>query len=104
MESKNLPSADIVPGTRAVLLGGEASLGEDCQYCGDRVKQLSPAEQKKFGRASVAVICNVYEIIEEQPKWDRIDVYHDDCYKAAGYPHGELVDGRKYVNGKPVSH
>ena len=40
------------------------------------------------------VICNVYE----DEEWDRVDVFHPDCYKNASEPYGQLSNNQQAVN------
>jgi hypothetical protein len=69
------------PGTRAVLRRIEPGEHVICPHCGERVKFRAKRRSNK-------VICNVYV----RGKWDRVEHYHDTCYKAAGEPHGSAGD------------
>ena len=64
--------------SRAVLRIIEPGSMVDCQQCGQRVK--FQARQRLY-----QVICNVYV----DNVWDRVEHYHEECYRAAEQPHGE---------------
>jgi hypothetical protein len=48
-----------------------------CVHCDEQVKFAAREKRQQ-------VICNVYR----QGVWDRVEHYHDECYGAAGSPHG----------------
>jgi hypothetical protein len=51
----------------------------DCIHCGERVKFAAKARHKQ-------VICNVYV----GGRWDRVEHFHDACYKQAKEPYGDV--------------
>lgn len=66
-------------GTRAVVRACEAGVMTDCAGgCGQAVKFVAIKKVRK-------VICNVYE----SGKWDRVEIWHPECYESAGMPHGD---------------
>lgn len=76
-------------GTRAVMLPVEGGSNfQDCNYCEERIKFMSPASQKASMHLAGVIICNVYE----GGKWDRIEQFHPDCYGEAGRPFGEIQE------------
>ncbi|MBP9827242.1 hypothetical protein KBC99_02060 [Candidatus Saccharibacteria bacterium] len=64
-------------GSRAVLRDIPAGQFIDCPHCKQRVKFQAKSKARQ-------VICNVYV----RGKWNRVDHFHEACYKAAGQPHG----------------
>jgi hypothetical protein len=65
-------------GSRAVVRRIEPGLDAECPWCELRLKFKARVKQNQ-------VICNVYV----DGKWNRVEHYHQDCYLAAEYPHGE---------------
>jgi len=63
--------------SRAVTRPVEAGNSAECAACGDPVKFA--ARNKAF-----QVIANVYE----NGVWNRVEHYHDECYRSAGEPYG----------------
>lgn len=69
--------------TRAVLRPVEPSQSgaeATCAYCNERVVWKAKQRQTK-------VVCNVYA----NGVWDRVESFHDTCYRDAGWPYGEAV-------------
>jgi DNA-directed RNA polymerase subunit RPC12/RpoP len=65
--------------SRAVIRLIEAGCAAECPHCGERVKYRARHRDQQ-------VICNVYH----DGVWQRVEQYHLDCYRDAGYPHGDL--------------
>jgi len=63
--------------SRAVERPIEAGSTAVCAHCGSPVKFVA----RQQGRQ---VICNVYE----KGRWQRVEHYHDECYREAGEPYG----------------
>jgi hypothetical protein len=66
--------------SRAVARSIEAGSATECTHCGGRVK--FQAKVRAF-----QVICNVYI----DGRWDRVEHYHDACYKDVGEPYGSAA-------------
>jgi hypothetical protein len=64
--------------SRAVARPIEAGSTAECAHCGDRVKFQAKVR-------AYQVICNVYI----DGRWDRVEHYHDACYKDVDAPYGE---------------
>jgi hypothetical protein len=64
--------------SRAALRLIEPGSMVDCNHCGDRVKFQARVRMYQ-------VICNVYI----GNVWDRVEHYHEECYRQADNPHGE---------------
>lgn len=64
-------------GTRAVLRSVEAGQLERCPWCDLMVKFRARHRDKR-------IVANVYA----NGKWNRVEVWHDDCYLQAGEPYG----------------
>ena len=71
-------------GTRAVPRVVEPGVGGWCAslQCPTNKGWIKFEARKK----NTYVICNVYE----GDKWDRIELYHPNCYEREGSPHGPL--------------
>jgi ribosomal protein L32 len=67
--------------SRAVTRSIEAGSTVECAHCGDRVKFQAKVRAHQ-------VICNVYT----DGRWDRVEHYHDACYRDAGEPYGTPED------------
>lgn len=52
-----------------------------CDYC----EKLIAAGGRK-GRQKKQVVCNVYV----DGRWNRVEIFHINCYEEAGSPHGDL--------------
>lgn len=70
--------------SRAVLQTIEAGNWAVCKHCEGNVKFSAKVKLPR-------VICNVYV----DGRWDRVEIYHAQCYDEAGRPHGEPVDARR---------
>jgi hypothetical protein len=66
--------------SRAVTRIIEAGSSVECTGCGDRVKFQAKVR-------ALQVICNVYV----DGRWDRVEHYHEACYRDAGEPYGTPV-------------
>ena len=64
--------------SRAVSRPIEAGSTVECAHCGERVKFQAKVR-------GVQVICNVYI----EGRWDRVEHYHDACYRDSGEPYGD---------------
>lgn len=64
--------------SRAVIRPIEAGSYVDCAACGQRVKFQAKIRLMQ-------VICNVYT----DGRWDRVEHFHDACYREAELPYGE---------------
>ncbi len=84
MPKKN-QNTRLVPGTRAVQRTIEAGSDVYCAGCDELIKFRA----KMVGKVAV---CNVYVMTDGEPTWDRVENFHDPCYRAAGAPHGQYVD------------
>lgn len=73
------PTAPIQLKSRAVLRQIDPGNDAACAHCDAYVKFRARRRQNQ-------VICNVYK----HGRWDRVEHYHEDCYTAAGQPHGAL--------------
>ncbi len=60
----------------------EAGNTAACAHCAQPVKFAARVLRYQ-------VICNVYV----KGRWDRVEHFHDDCYREAGAPYGPPVDG-----------
>ena len=65
--------------SRAVLRDIEPGSTVECVHCDERLKFRAKLRLKQ-------VICNVYA----DGVWSRVEHYHDECYAAAGEPHGPV--------------
>jgi hypothetical protein len=63
--------------SRAVGRPIEAGSASECAHCGDRVKFQAKIR-------AYQVICNVYI----DGRWDRVEHYHDGCYREVDEPYG----------------
>ncbi len=73
------------PRTRAVLRMIEAGSTVNCAHCGERVKFRAKVKRRQ-------AICNIYvRDSNDQPRWDRVEHYHEECYEALGKPHGDYL-------------
>jgi hypothetical protein len=72
----------IRPVTRVVLKPGRAvgSATGRCPACTDHTW----ARGAKGGRDSKVVIANIYD----DGRWNRMELWHPECYERAGSPHG----------------
>ena len=66
--------------SRAVLRTIEAGSSAMCITCDEQVKFKAKVKMQQ-------VVCNVYV----DGKWDRVELYHHECYETAGAPYGEPV-------------
>ncbi len=80
--------APAVPGSqkqvwqsRAVTRLVEPGNWAECALCEEVIKFRARERRAQ-------VICNVYV----DGKWDRVEHFHSDCYKAAEEPYGESVE------------
>lgn len=64
-------------GTRAVLRTVNPGEMTPCTHCGRVVKFQARFKNQR-------VIANVYA----NGRWDRVEIFHDNCYRDAGEPHG----------------
>jgi hypothetical protein len=64
--------------SRAVTRPIEAGSASECVHCGQRVKFQAKIR-------AYQVICNVYI----DGRWNRVEHYHDACYKDVGEPYGD---------------
>ena len=65
-----------------------------CPHCDKPVKFLAEASlrsPKYAGLTRYQIICNVFV----REVWDRVEHYHEACYKSAGEPHGPLITGQE---------
>jgi hypothetical protein len=67
--------------SRAVSRLVEPGNSAECVLCEEVVKFRARERRTQ-------VICNVYV----DNRWDRVEHYHPDCYKAADEPYGEPTD------------
>ena len=67
--------------SRAVVRLVEPGNWAECALCEEIVKFRARERRTQ-------VICNVYV----DGKWDRVEHYHPDCYKAADSPYGEPAE------------
>ena len=67
--------------SRAVSRLVEPGNWAECALC-DEIVKFRARERR------TQVICNVYV----DNRWDRVEHYHTDCYKAAGEPYGQAQD------------
>ena len=67
--------------SRAVSRLVEPGNWAECALC-DEIVKFRARERR------TQVICNVYV----DNRWDRVEHYHTDCYKAAGEPYGQVQD------------
>ena len=68
--------------SRAVLRTIEAGSAATCAHCDDQVKFKAKSKAQQ-------VICNVYV----DGKWNRVEHFHLECYRAAGEPYGTPAPG-----------
>jgi len=64
--------------SRAVARTIEAGSAVTCTRCGEHIKFRAKVRAKQ-------IICNVYA----KNVWQRVEHYHDACYRKAGAPYGE---------------
>lgn len=64
-------------GTRAVVRQIEPGVNEPCAHCGERIG-FRARQRRRW------VIANVYR----RRRWHHVEHFHEDCYTAAGSPHG----------------
>lgn len=81
--------------SRAVLRDIEPGSTVECVHCDERLKFRAKLRLKQ-------VICNVYS----EGVWSRVEHFHDECYGAAGEPHGPvdttpIVRARRAAASKP---
>ena len=81
MASKTAQKAEPEFTSRAVTRPIEAGSTVECAHCGDRVKFQAKIR-------GYQVICNVYT----DNRWDRVEHYHDACYKDVGEPYGDPAE------------
>jgi hypothetical protein len=67
--------------SRAVLRAIEAGSAVTCVRCGEHVKFRAKVRARQ-------VICNVYS----KGVWQRVEHFHEECYRKAGSPHGQPTD------------
>jgi hypothetical protein len=67
--------------SRAVFRLIEAGSAVTCTGCGEHVKFKAKVRAKQ-------VICNVYT----KGVWQRVEHFHEECYKKAGQPYGVPTD------------
>ena len=67
--------------SRAVTRLVEPGNWAECVLCEEVIKFRARERRTQ-------VICNVYV----DNRWDRVEHYHSDCYKAADEPYGEAQD------------
>lgn len=81
--------------TRAVVRDIEAGSDDRCVRCGERIKFRAKKRMKR-------VICNIYKGL----KWNRVELFHAECYEAAGEPHGtaeaEIGSRRKQAEAAAI--
>lgn len=68
-------------GTRAVVRRVEPGSIAPCAACGEAVR-FAAREQR------LQIIANVYV----DDRWNRVEHFHDGCYREAGEPHGAPRD------------
>jgi hypothetical protein len=67
--------------SRAVYRTIEAGSAVTCHHCDEHVKFKAKERARQ-------VICNVYV----KGVWDRVEHYHEACYKKARYPYGQAEE------------
>ncbi len=78
MTTATLPTLkSIAPVSRAVLRPVDPGNDASCAHCDEPVKFAARQQRRQ-------VIANVYS----DGRWNRVEHYHEDCYGAAGAPHG----------------
>ncbi|MHB8505418.1 MAG: hypothetical protein ACYDEN_06840 [Acidimicrobiales bacterium] len=78
------PSKPFAPVSRAVLRPVDPGNDVSCAHCGEPVKFVARHHLRQ-------VIANVYVA----GRWNRVEHFHEDCYQAAGAPHGGIVDAHE---------
>jgi hypothetical protein len=84
MSSQTAQKPDPRFSSRAVSRPIEAGSAVECSHCGDRVKFQAKVR-------GYQVICNVYT----DGRWDRVEHYHDACYKDVGEPYGDPAESER---------
>ena len=82
-------------GSRAILRDRhiDLTLASWCEGCGRILNHSRSPRAVKF--AQPLVVCNVYV----DGVWDRMEVWHLNCYETAGLPYGPVIDeGRRKGN------
>ncbi|MGI8662044.1 MAG: hypothetical protein ACR2LQ_02395 [Acidimicrobiales bacterium] len=78
--------------SRAVTRSIEAGCSATCTHCDEPVKFRAKLKLHQ-------VICNVYC----DGAWNRVEHFHEECYRSAGAPYGVAVDGGRPTRASAVT-
>ncbi len=78
------PSKPFAPVSRAVLRPVDPGNDASCAHCSEPVKFAARHQRRQ-------VIANVYLA----GRWNRVEHFHEECYGAAGRPHGVIIESHE---------